>query len=100
MSDEPKYEGFSLKSSKKSKNITVKNPSIDIDGTLDHATRKLGTREISSEGLKKVQEKTAKVMKIKDDISTNKKRKNIYGIDGIIYKCKNIYYNFASILSL
>jgi hypothetical protein len=77
MADEPKYEGFSLKSSKKSNNITVKNPLIDMGGTLDHVTRKLNTRTISSEGLSKAQTKTAKAMKIKGDISTGPKRKSI-----------------------
>lgn len=48
------YEGFSLKSSSKQKNITSRNPAIHLYGVLDHPTRKLNTKEISSKGLKNV----------------------------------------------
>ena len=51
---EHSYDGFSLKSSKKSKNLTVKNPAIHLDHELDHPTRKLETEKIAREGLKKV----------------------------------------------
>jgi hypothetical protein len=48
------FEGYSLKSSKKSSTITAKNPSIHMDKILDHPTRKLDTERISRTGLKKV----------------------------------------------
>lgn len=51
---EHNYDGFSLKSSKKSKRITTKNPAIHLDHMLDHPTRKLETEKIAREGLKKV----------------------------------------------
>jgi len=51
---EHSYEGFSLKSSKKSSRITTKNPSIHLDHALDHPSRKLNTETIAREGLKKV----------------------------------------------
>ena len=41
MSDEPKYEGFSLKSSKKSKNITVKKQIINKDILLKNNNENL-----------------------------------------------------------
>lgn len=40
-SDGTHFEGFSLKSSKKSAEITAKNPAADMGGMLDHSTRKL-----------------------------------------------------------
>lgn len=54
--DEKQYEGFSLKSSKKSDRITAKNPAIHLDGKLDHARRKLNTDAVSRTGLSKVHE--------------------------------------------
>jgi hypothetical protein len=51
------YEGFSLKSSKASKKITTKNPSIHLDGMLNHPTRSLGTEKIARDGLKEVHKK-------------------------------------------
>jgi hypothetical protein len=52
--DEKHYEGYSLKSSGKSNVITAKNPSIHMDGILDHSRRKLNTDEISRTELGKV----------------------------------------------
>jgi hypothetical protein len=52
--DDHHYEGFSLKSSAKAKNITVKNPAVHFHGELDHPTRKLDTEKISRDGLKKL----------------------------------------------
>ena len=56
--DESHFEGFSLKSAKKAKRITAKNPAIDFGGILDHNTRKLNTEKISRSALKSVREKT------------------------------------------
>lgn len=75
--EEPMYEGFSLKSSKKSSKITVKNPKIDFGGILDHSTRKLDTRRISEDGLSEAQKKTVKSMKIKGITEKKIDRKNI-----------------------
>jgi hypothetical protein len=52
--EEKHYEGYSLKSSKKSNVITAKNPSIHMDGILDHPRRKLNTDAISRTELGKV----------------------------------------------
>lgn len=51
------YEGFSLKSSAKSSNITTKNPGVDFGGDLHHHSRELKTKEISSKGAKETHEK-------------------------------------------
>lgn len=51
---ESHYEGFSLKSSGKSKNITAKNPKADMGGILDTESRKLGTEKIARDGLHKI----------------------------------------------
>jgi len=55
--EESNYDGFSLKSSKKSKNIPTKNPSIHVGGMLDHSTRKLNTDSVARTGLKRVHKK-------------------------------------------
>lgn len=65
------YEGFSLKSSSKQKNITTRSPAIHFHGALDHTSRKLDTKRISSEGLKSVH----KVMGHPN--KTDKQRKDI-----------------------
>lgn len=52
--DDSKYEGFSLKSSKKSSVITAKNPAIDMKGMLHHKTRVLDSEKVSRDGLQKV----------------------------------------------
>jgi hypothetical protein len=51
------YEGFSLKSSAKSSNITTKNPGIDFGGDLHHHSRELKTKDISSKGAKETHKK-------------------------------------------
>jgi hypothetical protein len=54
---EKHHEGYSLKSSKKSNNITLKGPGIDMGGDLDHPTRKLNTAKISKKGCQDVADK-------------------------------------------
>ena len=54
---EKHYEGFSLKSSEKSGQITAKNPAIHLDGMLDHPSRKLETDKVSRRELSKVHKK-------------------------------------------
>lgn len=49
---EKHYDGFSSKSSKASKNVTEKNPAINMGGMLDTKDRKLDTERIAREGLK------------------------------------------------
>lgn len=51
------YEGFSVKSSSKSSTITAKNPSIHVDGMLDHSTRKLETDKVSRRALSRAHKK-------------------------------------------
>jgi len=65
------FEGFSLKSSAKQKDITAKSPAIGFHGTLDHKTRKLGTQKISHEGLEAIHDSMGHTGK------TDKQRKDI-----------------------
>ena len=65
------YEGFSLKSSSKQSNITTRSPAIHFHGALDHPTRALKTKEISSSGLKNIHKSMGHEGK------TDKERKDI-----------------------
>ena len=58
-SDDTHFEGYSLKSSLKSKEITAKNPAVHMDTVLDTPDRPFSqtAEKISREGLKKVHEK-------------------------------------------
>jgi hypothetical protein len=49
---EKHYDGFSSKSSRATKNVTEKNPAINMGGMLDTKDRKLDTERIAREGLK------------------------------------------------
>lgn len=52
-SDGTHFQGYSLKSSKQKQEITAKNPGGNMDGMLDHPSRKLQAQEVGSEGLRK-----------------------------------------------
>lgn len=52
-SDGTHFEGFSLKSSKKSAEITAKNPAADMGGLMDHPTRKLEADAVGKKALDK-----------------------------------------------
>lgn len=54
---ETDFEGWSLKSSKKSNKITAKNPAIHMGGLIDHPTRTFGAEKVSREGIKGVVKK-------------------------------------------
>lgn len=52
-SDDTHFHGWSLKSSKKSAEITAKNPAADMGGILDHSTRKLEADKVGKAALEK-----------------------------------------------
>jgi len=85
--DEKHFEGYSLKSSKKSSTITAKSPAIDMHGAIDHPRRKLNTNAISRQGLSKVHEllgvghlKASQRSKILDDYR-KKEKTGKYAVD-------------------
>jgi len=85
--DEKHYDGFSLKSSKNSSTITAKNPSIHMDGMIDHARRKLNTDTVSRNELAKVHERlgvghltSTQRSKVLDDVR-KKEKTGPYAID-------------------
>jgi hypothetical protein len=51
---EKHYDGWSSKSSRKTKNVTEKNPAIHMDGIIDSKDRKLDADNIARKGLTKV----------------------------------------------
>ncbi len=52
-SDGTHFEGFSLKSSKKSVEITAKNPGADMGGIMDHPTRKMNADAVGRASMRK-----------------------------------------------
>ena len=52
-SDGTHFQGYSLKSTKKKAEITAKNPGGDMDGMLDHPSRKLNAQEVGRAALAK-----------------------------------------------
>ena len=52
-SDGTHFHGFSLKSTKKKQEITAKNPGPDMDGMMDHPTRKLNADAVGRSHLEK-----------------------------------------------